>query len=65
MPAPHHSVFLQSGCPSCHPTNSIKALKAMNVEKQITEKTLTQQNKGKMLLQQTNEHRTSRTTRNT
>jgi len=28
MPAPHHSVFLQAGCPSCHPTNSIKALKA-------------------------------------
>ena len=28
MPAPHHSVFLQAGCPSCGPTNSIKALKA-------------------------------------
>jgi len=28
MPASHHSVFLQAGCPSCHPTNSIKALKA-------------------------------------
>ena len=27
-PAPHHSVLLQAGCPSCHPTNSIKALKA-------------------------------------
>jgi len=27
-PAPHHSVFLQPGCPSCHPTNSVKALKA-------------------------------------
>ena len=27
-PAPHHSVFLQAGCPSCHPTNSINALKA-------------------------------------
>jgi len=27
-PAPHHSVFLQVGCPSCHPTNSVKALKA-------------------------------------
>ena len=27
-PAPHHSVFLQAWCPSCHPTNSIKALKA-------------------------------------
>jgi len=27
-PAPHHSGFLQAGCPSCHPTNSVKALKA-------------------------------------
>ena len=27
-PAPHYSVFLQAGCPSCHPTNSVKALKA-------------------------------------
>ena len=24
MPASHHSVFLQAGCPSCHPTNSVK-----------------------------------------
>jgi len=29
MPTPHHS-FLQAGCPSCHPTNSVKALKALN-----------------------------------
>ena len=29
-PAPHHSVFLQAGCPSCCPTNSIKALKAQD-----------------------------------
>jgi len=29
MPAPHHSSFLQAGCPSCHPTNSVKALKAI------------------------------------
>ena len=28
MQVPHHSVFLQAGCPSCHPTNSVKALKA-------------------------------------
>ena len=28
MPAPHCSFFLQAGCPSCHPTNSVKALKA-------------------------------------
>jgi len=27
-PAPHYSVFLQAGCPSCRPTNSVKALKA-------------------------------------
>ena len=26
-PVPHHSVFLQAGCPSCRPTNSVKALK--------------------------------------
>jgi len=29
-PAPHHSVFLQAGCPSCHPTNSFKASKAQS-----------------------------------
>jgi len=29
MPAPHHSVFLQAGFPSCRPTNSVKALKAV------------------------------------
>jgi len=27
-PAPYNSVFLQARCPSCHPTNSVKALKA-------------------------------------
>ena len=26
--APHHSSFLQAGCTSCRPTNSVKALKA-------------------------------------
>ena len=30
-PASHHSVFLQAGCPSCHPTNSVKALKAVTL----------------------------------
>jgi len=25
-PAPHHSAFLQAGCPSCRPTSSVKAL---------------------------------------
>ena len=29
-PAPHHSVFLQAGCPSCRPTNNVTALKAKN-----------------------------------
>ena len=29
MPAPHLSSFLEAGCPSCHPTNSVKALKAL------------------------------------
>ena len=28
MPVPHHSSFLQAGCPCCHPNNSVKALKA-------------------------------------
>jgi len=27
-PAHHYSSFLQAGCPSCHLTNSVKALKA-------------------------------------
>ena len=31
MPAHHHSSFLQSGCPSCCPTNCVKALKAVKV----------------------------------
>jgi len=25
----HHPHFLQAGCPSCHPTNSVKSLKAI------------------------------------
>jgi len=29
-PAPHQSSFLQVGCSSCHPTNSVKALKAVH-----------------------------------
>jgi len=28
LPATHRSVFLQARCPSCRPTNSVKALKA-------------------------------------
>jgi len=35
MPAPHHLVFLQAGCPSCRPTNSVKALKAKKSEKNV------------------------------
>ena len=29
-PTNQHPVFLQAGCPSCHPTNSVKALKGKN-----------------------------------
>ena len=29
-PAPYYSSFLQAGCPSCRPTNSVKALKAQS-----------------------------------
>ena len=31
---PLHSVFLQAGCPSCRPTNSVKALKGAQRERQ-------------------------------
>ena len=34
-PAPHHSVFLQAGCPSCRPTNSVKVLKAKTIRDAI------------------------------
>jgi len=27
MRASHHSIFLQAGCSSCRPTNSVEALK--------------------------------------
>ena len=30
-PALHYSSFLQAGCPSCRPTNSVKALKANKI----------------------------------
>ena len=33
-PARHHSVFFQTGCPSCCPTNSVKALKEMSKTEQ-------------------------------
>jgi len=31
--APHHSVFLQARCPSCRPTNNVKALKVIHCRK--------------------------------
>jgi len=31
-PTHRHSVFLQVGCSSCRPTNSIKALKALKMQ---------------------------------
>jgi len=34
MPAPHHS-FFTGGCSSCHPTNSVKALKARQLHWQM------------------------------
>ena len=40
-PEPHHSVFLQAGCPSCCPTNSVKALKASCTIQQFQLLTLT------------------------
>ena len=43
MPAPHHSCFLQAGCPSCRPTNSVKALKASEV-KHLLRKQVANQN---------------------
>ena len=37
-PAPHYSSFLQAGCPSCRPTNSVKALKAQWIGTDTTTK---------------------------
>jgi len=37
MPAPHQ-FFLHAGCPSCHPTNSFKALKALICRKKMNAK---------------------------
>ena len=30
MPAPHHSVFLQAGCPSCYPANGNQSIEGKN-----------------------------------
>ena len=38
-PAAHHSLFLQAGCPSCSPTNSVKALKQTHYSRHLTERT--------------------------
>jgi len=40
-PAPRHSVFLQAGCPSCRPTNSVKALKTQAASRTTTTTTTT------------------------
>ena len=36
MAVPHHSSFLQAGCPFCHPTNSVKSLKAKHSQDKVT-----------------------------
>ena len=36
LPAPHHSVFLQAGCPSCRPTNSVKALTVRTIRAKLS-----------------------------
>ena len=41
-PAPHHSFFLQAGCPYCCPTNSVKALKATALKATLSSNTHTQ-----------------------
>ena len=38
MPVLHHSSFLQAACPSCRPTNSVKALKAKKPGEPIPER---------------------------
>jgi len=35
------TLFLQAGCPSCRPTNSVKALKANYIMQQFTQFSLT------------------------
>ena len=50
-PTPHHSVFLHAGCPSCRPTNSVKALKApallSTCKNNVTNRTKAKQNTNK------------------
>jgi len=36
--------FVQAGCPSCRPTNSVKALKAQNLESKINIKSKLREN---------------------
>jgi len=40
MPAHTTQFFLQAGCPSCRPTNSIKALKARIIAIAVTGKSV-------------------------
>jgi len=35
-PAPHYTSFLQAGCPSCRPTNSVKALMGVDNQSEIS-----------------------------
>jgi len=49
-PAPHCSVFLQPGCPSCRPTNSVKALKATKHTFTNRKKCTITQNKHKLAI---------------
>jgi len=37
MPAPHHSVFLWAGCPSCLSTNSVKVQWSAKAESEAQE----------------------------
>jgi len=41
--------FLQAGCPSCHPTNSVKALKAIN--KKLKERSWPKRKENEVALQ--------------
>jgi len=41
-PTSHRSIFLQAGCSSCNPTNSVKALKAQSIAQSIRKTTVDQ-----------------------
>ena len=49
MPTPHHPVFLQAECPSCHSTNSIIALKwTYNVSRHLKRLTTAKPSQSKL-----------------